>query len=86
MILAALTLACASFEIHGGAGVGPPSTGPVLTIELQGTNAILIWTNSGYALQHASSLTGLFTYIPGANSPYTCPVKGPQQFFRLIPE
>ena len=63
---------------------------PQLTITASGTNVILSWpTNvagfdyTGYTLQSAPALTGPFTNLPGATSPSTNPITGPQQFFRL---
>jgi hypothetical protein len=45
---------------------------------------VLIWTNVGFTLQSAPSLTGPFTNLPAATSPYTNSLTAPQQFFRLI--
>jgi uncharacterized repeat protein (TIGR03803 family) len=63
---------------------------PQLTITPSGPNVILAWpTNvagfdfTGYTLQTAPALTGTFTNLPAATSPYTNPITGPQQFFRL---
>ena len=52
-------------------------------IQLAGTNAILSWTNASFLLQAAPDVTGPFTNIPGATSPYTNPIAGPQRYFRL---
>lgn len=64
---------------------------PQLTIIPVGTNMVLTWlTNSagfdysGFTLQSAPDLYGSFTNLPGARSPYTNPITGGQQFFRLI--
>ena len=63
---------------------------PQLTIVRSGTNVILTWPANvagfdytGYTLQSASALTGTFTNLPAATSPYTNPITGPQQFYRL---
>ncbi len=63
---------------------------PQLTIPRSGTNVILSWpTNvagfdyTGYTLQSAPALTGTFTNLPAATNPYTNPITGPQQFYRL---
>src|SRR5438477_7886220 len=40
-------------------------------------------TNAGFNLQSAPILTGTFTNLPGATSPYTNALTGLQQFFRL---
>ena len=79
-----------------GGGTGANGTAfslsfrPQLTITPSGTNAILSWpTNvagfdyTGYTLQSAPALTGTFTNLPAATNPYTNPITGPQQFFRL---
>jgi uncharacterized repeat protein (TIGR03803 family) len=64
---------------------------PQLTITSSETNVILSWpTNvagfdyTGYTLQSAPALTGTFTNLPAATNPYTNPITGPQQFFRLM--
>jgi uncharacterized repeat protein (TIGR03803 family) len=63
---------------------------PQLSITPSGTNVILSWpTNvagfdyTGYSLQSAPALAGTFTNLTAATSPYTNPITGPQQFFRL---
>jgi uncharacterized repeat protein (TIGR03803 family) len=45
---------------------------------------VLGWNNPAFALQSAPSISGTYTNIPGATSPYTNAVADPQQFFRLI--
>jgi hypothetical protein len=45
---------------------------------------VLSWTNAGFNLQTAPVITGPFTNLPAATSPYTNPLTAPQQFFRLI--
>jgi uncharacterized repeat protein (TIGR03803 family) len=59
---------------------------PQLTIIFSGANVILTWpTNAaGFTMQSATAITGTFTNIPGATSPYTNPITGSQQYFRLI--
>jgi hypothetical protein len=57
-----------------------------LTVQPQGTNLVLNWTNSAFSLQSAPAITGTFTNLPGATSPYTNSPTAPtaaQQFFRL---
>ncbi len=54
-----------------------------LDFQLLGNQLLLSWTNAGFSLQSAPAITGTFTNIPGATSPYTNPLTGPQQFFRL---
>jgi hypothetical protein len=47
-------------------------------------NALALnWTNAGFNLQTAPAVTGPFTNILGATSPYTNAFTGGQQFFRL---
>jgi len=50
---------------------------------LSGPNVILTWP-AGFALQSAPAASGSFANIPNATSPYTNPISGTQQFFRLI--
>jgi hypothetical protein len=50
---------------------------------LSWTNAAFGWTNPNWRLQTAPGLTGPFTKIDGATSPYTNPLVGNQRFFRL---
>lgn len=55
-----------------------------LTIQQSGTNVVLTWTNSAFGLQAAPVVTGTYTNMPGATSPYTNAINGSQQFFRTI--
>ena len=57
---------------------------PFGNIRLSGNEVILNWTNPAFALQAAPNVTGTYTNIPGATSPYTNPVTSGQKFFRLI--
>jgi uncharacterized repeat protein (TIGR03803 family) len=59
---------------------------PQLTITQSGTNVILTWpTNSAaFSLQSALQLTGMFTNIPTATSPYTNPINCEHMLFRLV--
>jgi uncharacterized repeat protein (TIGR03803 family) len=45
---------------------------------------VLTWTNANFSLQAAPLVTGIYTNIPGATSPYTNFITGAQQYFRLI--
>ena len=80
-------------------GNGSPGNGtvlrvsflPQLTINPSGVTAVLTWPSNyagfdytGFRLQSAPTITGTFTNIPGATSPYTNAITGGQQFFRLI--
>ena len=55
-----------------------------LTAQAVGGAIILQWSNPASALQAAPTLTGTYTNIPGATSPYTNAVSSPQLFFRLV--
>jgi len=59
---------------------------PQLKIVRSETNVVLTWpTNAvGFVLQSAPAITATFTNLPGATRPYTNPIAGAQQFFRLI--
>jgi uncharacterized repeat protein (TIGR03803 family) len=66
------------------------SFAPTLTIARSGTNILLTWPANaagfdytGLSLQAAPSITGPYTNIPGAASPYTTPASGAHQFYRL---
>jgi hypothetical protein len=55
----------------------------LLSIQKSGPNVVLTWNNPVFGLQTAPSLTGAYTNVSGATSPYTNPITGTQQFFRL---
>jgi hypothetical protein len=59
-----------------------------LNIQLNGKNAVLSWNDPAavFSLQAAPNVTGVYTNIPGATSPYTNTntITGTQQFFRLM--
>jgi len=50
----------------------------------QSNQLVLSWTTAGFSLQSVLAITGTFTNLPAATSPYTNPITAPQQFFRLI--
>jgi uncharacterized repeat protein (TIGR03803 family) len=54
-----------------------------LNTRLSGQTMVLTWSNPAFYLQAAPTLVDMFTNIPGATSPYTVAITGPQQFFRL---
>lgn len=58
-------------------------SGPVLAIQRDGSNVVLRWTNTNCLLQAADAVTGTFTNVPNAASPFTNPLAGPAKFFRL---
>ena len=53
---------------------------PILNIQLIGNTAILSWSDSGFLLQAAPAVTGVFTNVFGAASPYTNPVNNAEEF------
>jgi len=55
----------------------------VLNFQKLNNQLVLSWTNAGFTLQSAPAVTGTFTNLPTATSPYTNALTGPQQFFRL---
>jgi hypothetical protein len=66
--------------------IGTPSGGAPgipLAIQLSGNSAQLTWNNGGYTLLAAPVVTGPYTNVPGATSPYSTPASGPRMFFRL---
>lgn len=56
----------------------------VLSAQKLNDNLVLTWTNTNFNLQAAPAVTGGFTNILGATSPYTNSAQGSQGFFRLI--
>jgi len=56
---------------------------PRLDFQLLNNQLVLSWTNAGFNLQTAPAVTGPFTNILGATSPYTNLTTSVQQFFRL---
>jgi hypothetical protein len=55
-----------------------------LQVQRVGDQIVLSWTNPVFGLQVAPTLSGVFTNVPGATSPYTNRSNGAGQFFRLI--
>jgi uncharacterized repeat protein (TIGR03803 family) len=64
----ALTLFCASIPLN---------------IQLIGTNVVLRWSDPAFYLQAAPTVSGVYTNVPGAVSPYTNAITGSEIFFRL---
>lgn len=56
---------------------------PVLSINKTGANPVVTWDNPTLPLQAAPVVTGNYTNIPGASSPYTDTSGDPQRYFRL---
>src|SRR5439155_18983116 len=61
------------------------SVPPVVHLDSQllDNQLVLSWTNAGFNLQSAPAVTGTFTNLPAATSPYTHALTTPQLFFRL---
>jgi len=59
-----------------------PTPIPLKIQEIAG-NAVLSWSDSAFILQSAPAVTGAFTNITGAASPYTNPFANSFRFFRL---
>ncbi len=55
-----------------------------LTIAKSGNDVTLTWANPAFTLQAAPVVTGTYTNVTGATSPYTIPASGTARFFRLI--
>jgi beta-glucanase (GH16 family) len=54
-----------------------------LSIQSIGTAVVLTWGNPAFSLQAAPFVTGTYTNVPGATSPYTNAVSNAMEFFRL---
>jgi len=60
------------------------STPPRLQIQPLAGAVVLRWTNAAFSLQSAPQVAGTFSTVSGATSPYTNPITGNRQFFRLL--
>ena len=60
-----------------------PSPAP-LNIARVGSDIVLSWTNAAFSLAGATDVTGPYTKIVGATSPYTNSPTGTSRFFRLV--
>jgi hypothetical protein len=58
----------------------------LLNYQVLGHQLRLNWTNSGFTLQSAGSIHGIFTNIHGATTPYTADMDDAKKFFRLVAE
>ena len=54
-----------------------------LVAQRSANNLILRWSDPAFGLQAAPAVTGTYTNVPSATSPYTNPVTGSKKFFRL---
>ncbi len=60
------------------------SPSPSLNIQQFANSVVLNWPDAAFGLQSAPGITGTFTNIPGATSPYTNSISAGRQFFWLI--
>jgi uncharacterized repeat protein (TIGR03803 family) len=60
-----------------------PSLTIPLNISLNGSQVTLSWSSSIFSLQSAPAVTGVYSNVPGATSPYTTAASGKVKFFRL---
>jgi hypothetical protein len=58
--------------------------GPTLSISHSGGSVTLSWSNPSYMLQAAPTVSGTYTNVSSATSPYTVPINGSQRYFRLV--
>lgn len=62
----------------------PTAPNPIsLGCQRDGANLVLTWSDPSFNLQSSPSVTGVFTNVPGAASPFTNFLSGPAKFFRL---
>ena len=54
-----------------------------LNIVRDGSNVILTWSDSAFYLQSSTVVTGPYSYVDSATSPYTNNLNSAQQYFRL---
>ena len=55
-----------------------------LSFQLNAQNVVLTWGNPAFYLQSATVVTGPWTTVPGAASPYDAARTNKSQFFRLV--
>jgi hypothetical protein len=56
---------------------------PSIHFQRMTNQLVLTWANPAFSLQSAPAVTGTFTNIPGATSPYTKLIAGSKRYFRL---
>lgn len=61
----------------------PVADPAVMNITFDNTGVSLEWTGSG-VLESASNVTGPWTVVDGATSPYSSPASGDAQYFRVV--
>ena len=67
----------------GVGGVFAITVQPTLNVTSLTNRAVLTWNDATFSLVTSTNASGTFTNIPGAHSPYTNTISGPQRFFRL---
>ncbi len=72
-----------AYQIAANYKNGPAIVAPAagLTIGSAGGNVTVSWVTG--TLQAAGNVTGTYTNVPGATSPYTTPANAPQLFYRV---
>jgi Immunoglobulin I-set domain len=66
------------------ANLVPGTTASIpFTLQTVGTNAVLTWNATLFSLQSATNVSGPYTTISGATSPYTDPLTNAANFYRL---
>jgi hypothetical protein len=63
--------------------VAPPAAIP-LNMKLINNAIVLTWSDPSFHLQAAPAVTGIYTNVPGATSPFTNSITASQSFFRLL--
>ncbi len=69
-----------NFIVTTGVTMTMPGT---ITNKLSRTNIILSWAGPSFTLQSSTNVAGPWNIVAGATSPYTNPITGPRQFFRM---
>ncbi|MDB6109393.1 MAG: Immunoglobulin V-set domain protein, partial [Pedosphaera sp.] len=74
--------------VSNNVSFAPPVAAPIVPVALQvqqvSGQVQITWTGAAGALQASGNVSGTYTNVPGANSPYTIPISsGPQMFYRL---
>jgi hypothetical protein len=80
------TVADGKVFVAGDFGVAVYGIGVIrlpLIIQMINNAVVLSWTNSTVSLQAAANVTGTYTNVPGASSPYTNAITDSHIFFRL---
>jgi uncharacterized delta-60 repeat protein len=61
-----------------------PTLSPIpLALQRSGNQLMLSWTNPVFRLQSSAAPNAVYTYVPGAVSPFTNSITGGQKYFRL---